>query len=125
MNKLNLLKWTGYAVSVNDWLGPGKNRLHALKKYKEFVKNMAWTFKAGCRERFCKMGVRITMTVGPLMDHHNLLKPICDALEQAGIIDNDRNIGKTVMEEPQRHEQGEVDIIEVEIIGGWPMEEKG
>jgi Holliday junction resolvase RusA-like endonuclease len=82
---------------------------------------MAWAFKPQCKEKYIRMGLKIDFNVGANMDHHNLLKPICDAIELAGIIDNDKHIDdKIIMMPPTRHKRGQPDQITVEIIGGWP-----
>lgn len=117
-----ILTWTGKAVNVNKWHVVRKGRIYPSREYEEFIDSLSWTFKAGCQEKFSKMGIKIKSKIGKTADHQNLLKPICDALERAGIIDNDRSIGKILLLEPTRHKRGQPDEITVEIIGGWPVE---
>jgi len=51
-------------------------------------------------------------------DITNILKILCDALEGAGIIENDRQITKCIIEKiPIK--RGEIDSVEIGITGGY------
>jgi Holliday junction resolvase RusA-like endonuclease len=117
-NMVKIYNWEGLAVSENRRLKQGKGRWYANPNYKVFLDGMTWKFhsqKAGIE--FARPDVLIVVSVGTKMDHHNLHKPILDALERAGIIDNDRNVGWVRMAPPEKHPQGQLDKVTVILTG--------
>lgn len=84
--------WHGRAVSENDRLLPGKGRLIPNKDYKAFKESVAWTCKAHYEHFEGSVSVRLFMELNPRMDAQNVIKPVLDALEIAGIIKNDKQV---------------------------------
>ena len=112
------LAWSGKAVTKNNKHTvrkgrDGKRYIMLTRRYREFVEELAYTFRSQCRSRFAEMDVSIAVSVSRRTDHHNLIEPICDALETAGIIDDDRHIGEMVVSKPERHKRGEPDEIRI------------
>ena len=108
------VKWTGRAVS--------SNRRHTISRttgyiintteYKNFLKDLAWTIKSQTRGLgYEKIRVVIEVTVNNRYDHHNLHKPIMDAIQMSGLIENDKNIMYINWRPPIRHKQKELDEI--------------
>ena len=89
-------KWSGSAVSENLRVQPGNGRWKASGVYGVFLKELVYTLIAErVRQRwrmvFGRTEVRLDITCPGGMDHHNLIKPCLDALQRAGIIENDRD----------------------------------
>ena len=115
---IKILKWEGRAVGENRRLETARGRFYASANYKAFMDSMVWTFKAqGGKVLFTYPDVLIHASVGPLVDDHNLFKPILDAIERAGLVDNDRNIRWKRMAPPDRHPRGQDDEITVILTG--------
>ena len=90
-----MIIWKGKAVSENRRLIPAKGRWVTNPEYRAFKDSLIWTLKAKHHEHLKgDIEVKITMWLNPKMDAQNILKPVLDAIEQAGIIDNDRQIRK-------------------------------
>lgn len=116
---ITILKWKGKVVSENRRLRPGNGRWYANADYKAFLEGMAWTFRGQipAGRVYGRPDVIIVMSVGPRLDHHNMHKPILDAIERAGLVKNDRDIGWVKMAPPERHPQGQEDEITVILTG--------
>jgi len=84
--------WVGRAVSANRRLEPGGDRWHASEEYKAFKDSLAWTLKAHFEHFTGPVNVRLFVVAGPQMDSDAIIKPALDALEIAGIVDNDRQV---------------------------------
>jgi len=87
--------WTGRAVSENDRLLPGKGRWKPNPEYKAFKESVAWVLRQEQLDRPPIEGpvcVRLFIELNPKMDAQNVLKPVFDALELAGVIKNDKQI---------------------------------
>ena len=84
--------WTGRAVSENQRLSPGKGRLIPNKGYKSFKESVAWVLKSHVEHFKGPVSVRLFMELNPRMDAQNVIKPVLDALELAGVIDNDKQV---------------------------------
>jgi Holliday junction resolvase RusA-like endonuclease len=84
--------WTGRAVSENRRLAPGQDRWRAIKDYKAFKDSIAWTCKAHMERFDGPVAVRLLLVLNPKMDAQNVIKPVLDALELAGVIRNDRQV---------------------------------
>lgn len=112
------LKWTGKAVGENRRLCPGKSRWYQNADYRAFLDGMTILFRAQAGGIvFNQPDILICAKVGALVDDQNLFKPVLDAIERAGIVDNDRNIGWKRMAPPERHPQGQDDEIMILITG--------
>jgi len=84
--------WSGHAVSANRRLEPGGGRWHASEEYRAFKDSMAWTLR-GHAERFLgPVSVRLFVVLGAQMDTDAIVKPCLDALELAGIVENDNQV---------------------------------
>lgn len=84
--------WHGKAITDNRRLIKGKGRWVSNPEYKAFKEALAWECKMRYKHFNGPVSVRMVVTVGKRMDAHNLEKPIFDALETAGIVDNDKQI---------------------------------
>jgi Holliday junction resolvase RusA-like endonuclease len=84
--------WSGHAVSANRRLEPGGGRWHAGEDYKAFRDSLTWALK-GHAERFTgPVSVRLFVVLGAQMDSDAIIKPCLDALELAGVVENDRQV---------------------------------
>ena len=84
--------WHGRAVSENRRLAPGEGRYRANKAYKAFKESVAWACKLHLEHCEGPVSVRLFMDLNPRMDAQNVIKPVLDALELAGIINNDKQV---------------------------------
>ena len=90
-----IASWRGKAVSENDRLLPGHGRFRANPAYKAFKESVAWVCRIeqrGGPPSEDPVSVRLFLELNPKMDAQNVLKPVFDALELAGVIKNDRQI---------------------------------
>jgi len=90
-----IASWTGKAVSENDRLLPGRGRWQANPAYKAFKEGVAWMLRIEMNDMPVIIGpvcVRLFLELNPKMDAQNVLKPVLDALQLAGVIKNDRQI---------------------------------
>ncbi len=119
------IRWTGHALGKND--KQGRTRpcaiCHGYKyftttAYKEYIAVLAKEFVAQ-RVYFGEEIVDVTIrsSVGSRRDHHNLIEPILDALQQSGAIKNDKQVGDLHLPRPLRHGNSEDDVIEIEVQG--------
>lgn len=83
-------------------------------KYKKFMKEMAEYFKTGFPYGG-KVDVEIWMSVSSRRDHHNVIEPIFDAMQKAGIVKNDKLIEEVLLHRPHRHKQGRPDEVVIVI----------
>jgi len=87
--------WLGKAISENDRLLPGKGRFRVNPEYQAFKESVAWVLRKQHLDNPPVKGpvcVRLFIELNPGMDAQNILKPVFDALELAGVIKNDRQI---------------------------------
>jgi len=90
-----IASWTGKAISENDRLLPGRGRWRANPAYKAFKESVAWVLRIEQEDMPSieePVSVRLFLELNPKMDAQNVLKPVFDALELAGVIKNDRQI---------------------------------
>ena len=90
-----IASWTGKAVSENDRLLPGKGRWRANPAYKAFKEGVAMVLRVEQGSTPPLEGpvcARLFLELNPKMDAQNVLKPVFDALQLAGVIKNDRQI---------------------------------
>jgi Holliday junction resolvase RusA-like endonuclease len=114
---MQVLKWEGRAVSCNQRLASGRTRWKNGDDYRAFRDAMTIVFKTQWQRTYTAPDVLIHTEIGPRMDHHNLGKPILDALQAAGVIDNDKHIGWLTFSPPDRHKNGEPDKLIIFIRG--------
>ena len=85
--------WEGRAVSENRRLMPGKGRWYTSPEYKRFKTALIWTFAAAKTTTYLgKVYVRISVWLRPRMDVQNIIKPVLDALQEARIIEDDKQV---------------------------------
>ncbi len=87
-----IASWHGRAVSENDRLLPGKGRFRINPAYKAFKESVAWTCKLENEHFEGPVSVRLFIELNPRIDAQNVIKPVLDALEIAGIIKNDKQV---------------------------------
>jgi len=102
------VKWTGRTVSVNKCHEVRAGMIYASIAYKDFINSIAWAIKiaSGCKI-FKKVSLRIHVKLSNRKDHHNIIKPICDAIERSGLINNDKNIKYIKLMPAERHNGNE------------------
>lgn len=84
--------WHGKAISENRRLIPGTRRFQVDKHYQAFKESVAWACKPHLERFKGSVSVRLFMELNPRMDAQNIIKPVLDALELAGVIDNDKQV---------------------------------
>lgn len=97
----NAIMWKGKIQSVNNWHGARaifdkrKNKwiamIFEMPKYKAFKKSLAKTFSI-MKKTEGYVDLVVTVVLSSRADTGNIDKPIGDALELAGVIQNDRFI---------------------------------
>jgi len=89
-----IIFWAGKAVSENRRLAKGRCRWIPNKDYQAFKESIAWACKkwADGQTFDGPVSVRLLMALNPRMDAQNVVKPVLDALELAGVIRNDRQV---------------------------------
>jgi Holliday junction resolvase RusA-like endonuclease len=117
------LHWSGIAISDNDRHRPGRGRIVATAEYKGFRDGLATMFCFQAHgQHFHAPDVRMQVALpkGSRKDRNNLIKAVCDALEIAGIIDNDRELNRSHfnMEPVQELPRGADDEITLLLSGG-------
>ena len=131
--------WRGYVESENErhamrWVtrtAKDGSRVTApviapKREYQAFVRNLATTIMAEARRqagirKYRSLSLVVQCSIGPLLDGQNLLKPICDAVERSGVLDNDRHLGHRLMLPDERHPKGETDTI---LLNLYELEEE-
>lgn len=85
-----ILQWTGRAVSVNKWHVVRAGRISPSREYEKFIDDLSWAFRSQCPDRFERIDIEVVLDLrSPRSDKQNYLKPICDALVRAGIVEDD------------------------------------
>ncbi len=91
--------WIGKAVSVNRWknarairtkTGAWRATMYETKEYRAFKADIATRLPASRLSGYFDLEVRATLY--RLFDTANVLKPVQDALAEAGLIEDDRYI---------------------------------
>jgi len=91
--------WTGKVQSVNRWhsartIKKGNKyiaMIYETPAYKKFKDSLSFAFK-DMEKLYGYMDLQVTMVLSSRADTGNIDKPIGDALELAGVIENDRFI---------------------------------
>jgi len=115
--------WTGKACSKNRWLKARayydkvtrkpKAMMYSSAEYKQFLEALAIQFRVDLEPIKGKFDIALKMRVHHMTDDHNFLFAVFDALESSGIIENDRHAELKIIYPPERHGNGEDDIIQV------------
>ena len=89
--------WTGYAVSENRRLAPGRGRWHTSPEYRAFKESLVLAVMPHVEVFTGPVYVRLVLQLRARLDMQNILKPVLDALELAGVLQNDRQVRHLVM----------------------------
>ncbi len=111
--------WQGKAVSVNKWHCVRNGKISPTREYEEFIDQLAWSIKDRMRGEntstwfaaWPALNLIMSCELGALADDQNLLKPVCDAIERSGLLENDRDIKTKWILPASRHKRGGVDTI--------------
>ena len=117
---MTILQWTGRAVSVNKWHVVRGGRISPSREYEKFIDALAWSFRSQCRDRFERIDIEIVVELrSRRSDKQNYLKPICDALVRAGIVEDDNaQIGQIVLVPPLPWQtRPKEDVITINVTG--------
>jgi Holliday junction resolvase RusA-like endonuclease len=116
---MTMLRWSGKMVGENRRLIPARGRLINSNEYRACKADLIKTFmeQYGSKEPLKKPDVLIFYEVNSRCDHHNFQKPILDALQKAGVIQNDKNVGWVNNAPPERHKMGEPDKLIIMLMG--------
>ena len=120
---MQILNWQGRAVSVNKWLAAraiqqgGKTvaTIYKTTVYKNFVKSLADAMISADIKTVpsdAYVDISIFCRMWKMRDSDSSVKPICDAIEDAKIIKNDRQI-RDITICRRYHKRDEPDIIRV------------
>jgi len=84
--------WTGRAVSENARLEPGQGRFRVNADYQAFKESVAWAVRSHAETFTGPVSVHLSMLLNARMDATNIIKPVLDALELAGVVKNDKQV---------------------------------
>ena len=85
--------WSGHVVSENRRLAPGRGRWHLSKEYRAFKLSLVSAFTPGAERFEGPVSVRLIMQLrNKRRDAQNLIKPVLDALQEAGVYADDRQV---------------------------------
>jgi Holliday junction resolvase RusA-like endonuclease len=110
-------KWTGKAVSANRRLAPGRGgRLYRTAEYTAFLKSLAVTFQAeASRQRWVTtkvpVAVEIRVWLPARMDGEAVQKPVLDALQLAGVVENDRQCRDVRVRHMGTEQESRIEIV--------------
>ena len=107
--------WSGRAVSENRRTIPGRQgRRVSNPEYRAFKESLAWDCKKWADGQSFQgpVSVRLLLILNPRMDAQNVIKPVLDALEIAGVIRNDRQVRQFGFYRTDR-KRGEDDRIDI------------
>ena len=110
-----IVQWAGKAVNKNRRYRITQQAIPKLVKtdvYKKWLADIGWRIKAETFKHYKTLqSVMISAVLDPAADHHNLVDVVLDALENCGLIVNDRDAGVVVSMPCKRHKRGESDEI--------------
>ncbi len=108
--------WTGKAIGGNRRLIPTKHgRWASSNEYKKFKENLIAHFKLHFEQIPGDVCVHLRFWIHPRSDSDNFIKPVFDALEGAGIVEND-NLIKFYTVRVTRRKQKDPDKILVIVL---------
>lgn len=117
-----MVYWYGKAIPVNAMHGIGYRYMGRRKvpfirvtdEYKQFVEDLAICFLAHEKLGNDIVEVRILAQLNSRKDMDGIIKPTFDAIQRAGIIDNDRQI-RGLAYDCRDCKRGEPEIIGIEV----------
>ena len=101
--------WTGKACGVNRWTRQGKGRTYMSPEYRAFKESLAWTFAAASGPLLAGP-VEVSISLVTNFDIDNLLKPVLDSLQTAGVISNDNQVKELHVWKERRGRKGQDQI---------------
>jgi len=110
------VRWTGKAVSSNRRLRSGRTRMHGDPDYAAFKRSLSFTFAAArIKQRWqCTrddVAVEIRAWLPARMDGEAVQKPVLDALELAGVVENDRQCVDVRMQRMGTEEPARIEVV--------------
>lgn len=84
--------WHGKAINENQRTVSEHGRLKPGEAYRVLEESVARVCKANFPKFTGPVSVRLFMMLSPKMDAQKVIKPCLDALELAGVIENDRQV---------------------------------
>ena len=113
----------GRLPRLNEWHGAralgGQARIFENTIFKRGKKDMAWSFLT-TREHAIDYPVdcEITVSLWKVIDTDAPIKAICDALEQAGVLENDRQIRHlSVRREYHKRDASDRVVVQLRVTG--------
>jgi len=119
------MHFTGRIPSVNEWHGVSHGRIFEKPKYKSAKREMRdnfWSQWVGEKEIDYYVDCTMTLVLWKVRDTDDALKPIFDAIEEAGIIKNDKLIRNIVVGR-EYHAKNEPDGVFI-VFTTVPIEER-
>jgi Holliday junction resolvase RusA-like endonuclease len=108
--------WTGRAISENRRLAPGQGRFRVNEDYRAFRESVAWAVKPHAVHYPGPVCVRLMLELNPRMDAQNVIKPVLDALQDAGVLKDDRQVQRlSLYREDRRGTEDTIGIIVTEV----------
>ena len=109
--------WTGRAVSENQRLTPGQGRYRVNEEYRAFKEAIAWSCKAHAEQFQGPVSVRLFLLLNPRMDAQNIIKPVLDGLQLAGVYKDDKQVRRFCFcrEDRKRGDKDTIGIIVKEL----------
>ncbi len=120
---MNTVKWAGTIIGVNRRSALGKKRINGIlvpmirtsDEYKTFKDELTLTFR---NLDFVPGNaiVAVSAMLRPRRDLDSFIKPLFDALEAAGVVENDRMIKQFVFNRLANVKQNEMEILEITVL---------
>ena len=109
--------WSGRAVGANRRLRPGKARWYKDPAYRAFQDSLTGTLLAARPKEPIrgKAKLYLRLSIGRRRDWDSLIKPVCDCLQTARIVEDDRQIRGRIVVDVEDHGHGEPDRIYLEV----------
>lgn len=110
--------WTGRAISENRRIAPGNGRFRVNEDYRAFRESLAWMIKPRAEHFAGPVCVRLILQLNPRMDAQNVIKPVLDALQDAGVLDDDRQVQRlSLYREDRKGTEDTIGIVVTEVKG--------
>lgn len=108
-----IARWAGRAVSENRRLAPGRGRFRTSEAYRAFKSSLVAALLPVAVRFEGQVAVRLRVAVSARMDVQNVIKPVLDALEESGVLENDRQV--VALNVLRRARKGGADEIEISV----------
>lgn len=109
--------WSGRAISENQRLAPGQGRFRVNEEYRAFKESVALAIRGHGEASFeGSVSVRLLVELNPRMDAQNIIKPVLDALQLAGVLKDDRQVRQlSLYREDRQSKQDTILIVVTEV----------